>query len=54
MTSEPEIEERAAEAFNIEEVVHPRHTRPLLTDRAALAYALKAARVGPKTRGARP
>jgi acetyl-CoA carboxylase carboxyltransferase component len=45
---------RAAEVFNIEEIVDPRDTRPLLTDWAGLAYELEATRLGPKTRGVRP
>ena len=45
---------RAAEVFNIEEIIDPRDTRPLLTDWVSLAYELEATRLGPKTRGARP
>ena len=45
---------RAAEVFNIEEIIDPRETRPLLTDWVSLAYELEATRLGPKTRGARP
>jgi acetyl-CoA carboxylase carboxyltransferase component len=45
---------RAAEVFNIEEIIDPRDTRPLLTDWVALAYELEATRLGPKARGARP
>ena len=45
---------RAAEVFNIEEIIDPRDTRPLLTDWAGLAYELEATRLGPKTRGVRP
>jgi acetyl-CoA carboxylase carboxyltransferase component len=45
---------RAAEVFNIEEIIDPRDTRPLLTDWVGLAYELEATRLGPKTRGARP
>jgi len=45
---------RAAEAFNIEEIIDPRDTRPLLTDWIALAYDNEATRLGPKTRGMRP
>ena len=45
---------RTAEAFNIEEIIDPRETRPLLTDWIALAYDNEASRLGPKTRGMRP
>ena len=45
---------RAAEVFNIEEIIDPRDTRPILTDWVALAYELEATRLGPKTRGVRP
>jgi acetyl-CoA carboxylase carboxyltransferase component len=45
---------RAAEVFNVEEIIDPRDTRPLLTDWVALAYELEATRLGPKTRGHRP
>ncbi len=45
---------RTAEAFNIEEIIDPRDTRPLLTDWIALAYDNEATRLGPKTRGMRP
>jgi acetyl-CoA carboxylase carboxyltransferase component len=45
---------RAAEVFNIEEIIDPRDTRPLLTDWVGLAYELEATRLGPKTRGHRP
>ena len=45
---------RAAEVFNIEEIIDPRDTRPLLTDWVSLAYELESTRLGPKTRGARP
>ena len=45
---------RTAEVFNIEEIIDPRDTRPLLTDWVSLAYELEATRLGPKTRGARP
>jgi acetyl-CoA carboxylase carboxyltransferase component len=45
---------RTAEAFNIEEIIDPRETRPLLTDWIALAYDNESTRLGPKTRGMRP
>jgi len=45
---------RAAEVFNIEEIIDPRDTRPLLTEWVSLAYELEATRLGPKTRGVRP
>jgi acetyl-CoA carboxylase carboxyltransferase component len=45
---------RAAEVFNVEDIIDPRETRPLLTDWVELAYELEATRLGPKTRGARP
>ena len=45
---------RAAEVFNVETIIDPRDTRPLLTDWVALAYELEATRLGPKARGARP
>jgi acetyl-CoA carboxylase carboxyltransferase component len=45
---------RAAEVFNVEEIIDPRDTRPLLTDWVSLAYELEATRLGPKARGARP
>ena len=45
---------RAAEVFNVEEIVDTRDTRPLLTDWVSLAYELESTRLGPKTRGARP
>ncbi len=43
---------RTAEAFDIEEIVDPRDTRPLLCEWAALAY--RTLEPGPKTRGYRP
>ena len=45
---------RTAEAFNIEEIIDPRDTRPLLTDWVCLAYENETTRLGPKTRGMRP
>jgi acetyl-CoA carboxylase carboxyltransferase component len=45
---------RTAEAFNIEEIIDPRDTRPLLVDWVPLAYENEATRLGIKTRGMRP
>ncbi len=45
---------RTAEAFNIEEIIDPRDTRPLLTDWVSLAYENEATRLGVKSRGMRP
>src|SRR4051794_17548596 len=47
---------RTAERFNIEEIIDPRDTRPLLCDWAARAYEILAHELGdgPKTRGLRP
>jgi acetyl-CoA carboxylase carboxyltransferase component len=47
---------RTAERFNVEEIIDPRDTRPLLCDWAARAHELVAMDVGrgPKTRGLRP
>jgi acetyl-CoA carboxylase carboxyltransferase component len=45
---------RTAEAFNIEEIIDPRDTRPLLVDWVELAYENEATRLGIKTRGMRP
>jgi hypothetical protein len=45
---------RAAEVFNVESIIDPRDTRPLLTDWVALAYELEGTRLGPKARGTRP
>jgi acetyl-CoA carboxylase carboxyltransferase component len=45
---------RTAESFNVEEIIDPRDTRPLLTDWISLAYEHEATRLGPKTRGMRP
>jgi len=44
---------RTAEAFNIEDIVDPRETRPLLCDWVENAYATEATRLGPKRRGMR-
>jgi acetyl-CoA carboxylase carboxyltransferase component len=45
---------RTAEAFNIEEIIDPRDTRPLLVDWVSLAYENESTRLGVKTRGMRP
>ena len=45
---------RTAEAFNIEEIIDPRDTRPLLVDWVPLAYENESTRLGIKTRGMRP
>ncbi len=45
---------RTAEAFNIEEIIDPRDTRPLLVDWMSLAYENESTRLGVKTRGMRP
>jgi hypothetical protein len=45
---------RAAEVFNIEEIVDPRDTRPLLTDWVSLAYELESTRLGPRRAGHAP
>ncbi len=45
---------RTAEAFDIEEIVDPRDTRPLLCEWAELAYSRLAHDLGPKKRGYRP
>jgi acetyl-CoA carboxylase carboxyltransferase component len=45
---------RTAEAFNIEEIIDPRDTRPLLVDWVPLAYENESTRLGVKTRGMRP
>src|SRR4051794_7026572 len=47
---------RTAERFNIEEIIDPRDTRPLLCDWAARAYEVLAHELGdgPKARGLRP
>jgi propionyl-CoA carboxylase beta chain len=44
---------RTAEAFNIEDIIDPRETRPLLCDWAENAYEVEATRLGPKQRGMR-
>ncbi len=47
---------RTAERFNVEEIIDPRDTRPLLCDWAARAHELVAMELaaGPKARGLRP
>ena len=44
---------RTAEAFNIEDIVDPRETRPLLCDWVENAYATESTRLGVKRRGMR-
>ncbi len=44
----------AAEAFNAEELIDPRNTRPILSDWLEMAYDLLPADVGRKTRPMRP
>jgi acetyl-CoA carboxylase carboxyltransferase component len=44
---------RTAEAFNIEDIIDPRETRPLLCDWVENAYEVEATRLGPKQRGMR-
>ncbi|HEY7294301.1 MAG TPA: carboxyl transferase domain-containing protein, partial [Dehalococcoidia bacterium] len=46
---------RTAEALNIEDLIDPRETRPLLCEWVELAYAKRLPTIlGPKTRGMRP
>ena len=45
---------RTAEAFDIEEIIDPRETRPLLCEWIALAYRSMDPKPGPKARGHRP
>jgi acetyl-CoA carboxylase carboxyltransferase component len=45
---------RTAESFNIEEIIDPRDTRPLLCDWVDHAHHLVRQSLGPKTRGMRP
>ncbi len=45
---------RTAEAFDIEEIIDPRDTRPLLCEWASLAYGSMKGPLGPKGRGFRP
>ncbi len=44
----------AAEAFNIEEIIDPKQTRPLLADWVEMAYRMLPSTVGKKARGMRP
>lgn len=44
---------RTAEAFNIEDIIDPRETRPLLCDWVENAYEVEATRLGIKRRGMR-
>jgi acetyl-CoA carboxylase carboxyltransferase component len=44
---------RTAEAFNIEDIIDPRETRPLLCEWVENAYAVEVTRLGPKQRGMR-
>ncbi len=45
---------RTAEAFNIEDIIDPRDTRPLLCEWVELVYRSLGVIVGPKARGTRP
>ena len=45
---------RTAESFNIEDIIDPRDTRPLLCEWVELAYKSLPTIVGPKFRGTRP
>jgi acetyl-CoA carboxylase carboxyltransferase component len=45
---------RSAEAFDVEEIIDPRDTRPILCRWAEDAYAAQAGSAGPKQRGFRP
>ena len=45
---------RTAEAFNIEDIIDPRETRPLLCEWVELAYRSLPTILGPKLRGTRP
>jgi hypothetical protein len=45
---------RSAEAFDVEEIVDPRDTRPILCEWVGGTYAAEARRLGPKLRGIRP
>jgi len=44
---------RSAEAFDVEDVIDPRETRPLLCDWVQMGYRVERARLGPKSRGMR-
>ncbi len=45
---------RTAEVFDIEEIIDPRDTRPLLCEWVHIAYEILPAELGPKRRGCRP
>jgi len=45
---------RTAEVFDIEEIIDPRDTRPLLCEWVHMAYDILPSEVGPKRRGCRP
>jgi acetyl-CoA carboxylase carboxyltransferase component len=45
---------RTAEIFGIEEIIDPRHTRPLLCEWVENAYRILPTQLGPKRRGMRP
>ena len=45
---------RTAETFNVEEIIDPRDTRPLLCEWVVNAYRLVSQDLGPKARGLRP
>ena len=45
---------RTAEAMDIEDLIDPRDTRPILCEWIELAYRQLEGTVGPKTRGMRP
>jgi hypothetical protein len=49
MVWEPEIEElfRTAEAFNIEDIIDPRDTRPILSDFVETAQPILKTQLGP-------
>ena len=44
---------RTAEAFGIEDIIDPRHTRPLLCEWVEMAYDNEKHNLGPKMRGMR-
>jgi acetyl-CoA carboxylase carboxyltransferase component len=45
---------RSAEAFDVEEIIDPRETRPILCRWVTDAYAAMVGSLGPKRRGFRP
>jgi acetyl-CoA carboxylase carboxyltransferase component len=45
---------RTAEIFGVEEIIDPRHTRPLLCEWVSTAYRILPTQLGPKRRGMRP